>query len=568
MSKHAIAHDVRLQRILIAAVGLLLFVPFLGSVRLFDWDEINFAECAREMIVTGDYLHMQIDYRPFTEKPPLFVWTQALSMHIFGINEFAARLPNAVVGVVTLLVLHSIGRRLHGNVFGLLWPLVYAGTLLPHFYARSGIIDPMFNLFIFLAIWQAIRGELDGASRNVAAGMYAGLAVMTKGPVGLGLVILTVIAQWIAGKRGAAAARPFPAASIATIIGIACILPALWLGIDAAANGPKFLIENLHYQWRLLTQGEAGHAQPWYYHSVVLLIGCFPTSIFFLASLRRRQVVSDSERAMRRWMIALFFVVLVVFSAVTTKIVHYSSMTYIPMTYLAAMWILRRGLVASATFTAGATIVVTILLHALLLGGIACLVPLAFMNSEWMLSLPSFRDPFLREAMSRKVEWLGMEPFIGLILVAGACAYALWLRRKPLAGILTLYASVMLFVFTFLPLVAPKIEAYSQGAALDFYQSLRGREVYAKPLTMKSYAHLFYTQKPYHLSSAAKGIAVDAWEPWLITGDIDLPATFVCRVNDAANWSDAPTIREKYRDGGFIIYERVTSSERQQFHTP
>jgi hypothetical protein len=161
-----------------------------------------------------------------------------------------------------------------------------------------------------------------------------------------------------------------------------------------------------------------------------------------------------------------------------------------------------------------------------------------------------------------------MEPFIGLILVAGACAYALWLRRKPLAGILTLYASVMLFVFTFLPLVAPKIEAYSQGAALDFYQSLRGREVYAKPLTMKSYAHLFYTQKPYHLSSAAKGIAVDAWEPWLITGDIDLPATFVCRVNDAANWSDAPTIREKYRDGGFIIYERVTSSERQQFHTP
>jgi 4-amino-4-deoxy-L-arabinose transferase-like glycosyltransferase len=561
VSTHAIAHDVRLQRILIAAVGLLLFVPFLGSVRLFDWDEINFAECAREMIVTGDYLHMQIDYRPFTEKPPLFVWTQALSMHIFGINEFAARLPNAVVGVVTLLVLHSIGRRLHGNVFGLLWPLVYAGTLLPHFYARSGIIDPMFNLFIFLAIWQVIRGELDGTTRNVQSGMFAGLAVMTKGPVGLGLVILTVIAQWISGKRGAAAARPFPTASIATIIGVACILPALWLGIDAAANGPKFLMENFHYQWRLLTQGEAGHAQPWYYHSLVLLIGCFPTSTFFLASLRRQHDVSDNERTMRRWMIVLFFVVLIVFSAVTTKIVHYSSMTYIPITYLAAMWIMRRGLVAPATR-------LIILSHAMLIGGIAIIVPLAFMNSEWMLSLPSFRDPFLRQAMSRKVEWLGMEPFIGLILVAGACAYALWLRRKPLAGILTLYASVMLFVFTFLPLVAPKIEAYSQGAALDFYQYLRGREVYAKPLTMKSYAHLFYTQKPYHLSSAAKGIAVDAWEPWLITGDIDRPATFICRVNDAANWSGVPTLREKYRDGGFIIYERVTSSERQLYHIP
>jgi hypothetical protein len=548
--------DVRRQRLLIVAVGLLLFVPFLGSVRLFDWDEINFAECAREMIVTGDYLHMQIDYRPFTEKPPLFVWTQALSMHIFGINEFAARLPNAIVGIITLLVLHTIGRRLHGNRFGLLWPLVYAGTLLPHFYARSGIIDPMFNLFIFLAIWQVIRGELDGTSRNLQAGMFAGLAVMTKGPVGLGLVILTVITQWIAGKRGAATARPFPTASIASIIGVAGILPALWLGIDAAANGPQFLIENLHYQWRLLTQGEAGHAQPWYYHSLVLLIGCFPTSTFFLASLRRQQDLSDNERTMRRWMIVLFFVVLTVFSAVTTKIVHYSSMTYIPMTYLAAVWIMRRGLVAPAKG-------LIILSHAMLIGGIAIIVPLAFMNSEWMLSLPSFRDPFLREAMSRKVEWLGIEPFIGLILIAGACAYAIWLRKKPITGIVTLYASVMLFVFTFLPLVAPKIEAYSQGAALDFYQSLRGKDVYAKPLTMKSYAHLFYTNKPFRLSSAAKGIDVDAWEPWLLNGPIDRPARFVCRINDLGNWKDQSTLRELYRDGGFVFFERITSPADQ-----
>jgi len=61
---------------------------------------------------------------------------------------------------------------------------------------------------------------------------------------------------------------------------------------------------------------------------------------------------------------------------------------------------------------------------------------------------------------------------------------------------------------------------------------------------------------------------VVAWEPWLISADIDRPATFVCRVNDAANWSGVPTLREKYRDGGFIIYERITSSARPQPHTP
>ncbi|MBU3677986.1 MAG: glycosyltransferase family 39 protein [Candidatus Kapabacteria bacterium] len=619
MNTSATLHDVRRQRLLILAVGLLLFIPFLGSVRLFDWDEINFAECAREMIATGDYLHMQIDYRPFTEKPPLFVWMQALSMHVFGINEFAARLPNAIVGVITLLVLHHIGRRIGGSAMGVLWPMVYLGTLLPHFYARSGIIDPTFNLFIFLSIWQIIRGQLEGKGRPFQAGLYASLAVMTKGPVGLGLVVLTALVMWIWQRRSTAIA--FPIRDLAIITVTALTLPAVWLGIDAMQNGPTFLLENIHYQWRLLTTGEAGHAQPWYYHSIVLLIGCYPSSVFFFGGLRAAQDETADVQRMRQWMTALFFVVLVVFSAVTTKIVHYSSMAYIPLTYLAAMWIVRRGLMntgetasrpydmmntgetasrhhdmmntgetasrhhdmmntgetasrhhdmmntgetASRPYRTPYLTSFIILAHSFLLGGIAIIVPLAFMHSEWMLSLPSFRDPFLREAMSRNVEWLGVEPLIGLVLIAGAVVNVILRKRKPLAGLITLYASVMVFVFTFLPLVAPKIEAYSQGAALDFYQSLRGKDVYVKPLTMKSYAHLFYTQKPYHLSSAAKGIAADDWEPWLINGDIDRRATFVCRINDATNWSTVPTLRERYRDGGFIIYERVTSSERQR----
>ncbi|MFY8107679.1 MAG: ArnT family glycosyltransferase, partial [Bacteroidia bacterium] len=62
----------------------LLFIPFLGSVHLFDWDEINFAESAREMLLTGNYQKVQINFVPFMEKPPLFFWLQVLSMKIFG----------------------------------------------------------------------------------------------------------------------------------------------------------------------------------------------------------------------------------------------------------------------------------------------------------------------------------------------------------------------------------------------------------------------------------------------------------------------------------------------------
>lgn len=62
----------------------------LGDVPLYDWDEVNFAECAREMRLSGQYLYAQIGFLPFWEKPPLFFWLQALSMAVWGENAFAA----------------------------------------------------------------------------------------------------------------------------------------------------------------------------------------------------------------------------------------------------------------------------------------------------------------------------------------------------------------------------------------------------------------------------------------------------------------------------------------------
>ena len=100
-------------------VGLLIFVPFLGAVHLFDWDEINFAEAAREMVLTGEYLRVHIDYQPFWEKPPLFLWMQALSMKVFGINEFAARFPNAFCGALTLPLLFILGRSVSTEVLSI-----------------------------------------------------------------------------------------------------------------------------------------------------------------------------------------------------------------------------------------------------------------------------------------------------------------------------------------------------------------------------------------------------------------------------------------------------------------
>ena len=160
---------------IITVLACLLFLPFLGGVHLFDWDEINFAECAREMLATGNYLQVQIDFEPFWEKPPLFIWMQAAAMHLFGVNEFAARFPNAICGIVTLSFLFFIGKKLHGRTFGWLWVMAYAGSILPHLYFRSGIIDPWFNLFIFSSLCFYIlnlsKQENSGGGKNKTEGL-------------------------------------------------------------------------------------------------------------------------------------------------------------------------------------------------------------------------------------------------------------------------------------------------------------------------------------------------------------------------------------------------------------
>src|ERR1700761_2523893 len=123
---------------IIVILAALLFLPFLGQVHLFDWDEINFAECAREMIVSKDYLRAQIDFMPFWEKPPLFIWMQVIAMKIFGIGEYAARFPNALIGVTTLVTIFYVGKKTVNEKMATWWVLLYAATWLPHFYFKSG----------------------------------------------------------------------------------------------------------------------------------------------------------------------------------------------------------------------------------------------------------------------------------------------------------------------------------------------------------------------------------------------------------------------------------------------
>lgn len=73
---------------------LLLRLVGLGIYPLMDTSEARYAEMARKMVELNDWITPMFDYGvPFWGKPPLSFWTQAASMTVFGVNEFAARFP-------------------------------------------------------------------------------------------------------------------------------------------------------------------------------------------------------------------------------------------------------------------------------------------------------------------------------------------------------------------------------------------------------------------------------------------------------------------------------------------
>src|SRR5512142_1449711 len=95
---------------------------------------------------------------------------------------------------------------------------------------------------------------------------------------------------------------------------------------------------------RLFSTGDAGHGRPFYFHFFVILFGCFPASFFAIISFVKRREPEPRQRLFNRLMLVLFWVVLILFSIVKTKTVLYSSLTWFPVTYCAALYL--DGLIA------------------------------------------------------------------------------------------------------------------------------------------------------------------------------------------------------------------------------
>jgi len=313
----AFALTVRERRSLALLVALVVAVRLatLGAYPLMDSTESRYAEIARKMLETGDWVMPQFDYGvPFWGKPPLSTWLSALSMAAFGVNEFAARLPSLLLVVGCGALVHSLA-MLRGGRDQALWTLApFAATGLVFIAAGAVMTDHALAFGTTLSMagfWVAVNGP--GPSRRVGGiAFFLGLAVglLAKGPVAAVLTFLPIGAWtlWSRQWRAVATALPWLAGAALTA---ALAVPWYWAAERASPGFLDYFLIGEHWKrfveagWKGDLYG-AAHARPRGMIWLFWIAAALPWSLLALgwlgrAAIRRggalRRIVTDPWQA-------------------------------------------------------------------------------------------------------------------------------------------------------------------------------------------------------------------------------------------------------------------------------
>jgi 4-amino-4-deoxy-L-arabinose transferase-like glycosyltransferase len=197
--------DNRWLALLLVALGLPIFLLGLGSPALYDPHESLYAEIAREMVSSGDWLTPHLNGTRYLDKPPLFYWSIALAYKALGVSEFSARLPIAIAGWGGILLTWLIGRQLFDSNAGVLAGTVLTTSVGYFVFSRQLLPDMVFAGFTTLGIAGFLRALTSDRPRprwTILAYISLALAVMTKGILGLfPLAIMAIYLRCTGGWR-------------------------------------------------------------------------------------------------------------------------------------------------------------------------------------------------------------------------------------------------------------------------------------------------------------------------------------------------------------------------------
>jgi 4-amino-4-deoxy-L-arabinose transferase-like glycosyltransferase len=276
-------------------VLLALRIAMIFEVPLTDTTEARYAEIARKMVETGDWVTPQYDYGvPFWAKPPLSTWVSAAGILLFGENEFGARVFILGTALGILLLVHQWMKRWRGGGHALVGTAVLASTAM-FFIAAAVVMTDLVMIagttLSMVAFWNAMRSE----SRRRLWGhlFFAGLAVgmLAKGPVAVVLTALPIGAWVLVRNQWRATWRQVPWVTGALL---ALGLTAPWY-VLAELRTPGFLhyfLYGEHLQ-RFLVSGWRGdlygnaHSEPTGMIWLYWLASAMPWSFVLLAAMFR-----------------------------------------------------------------------------------------------------------------------------------------------------------------------------------------------------------------------------------------------------------------------------------------
>lgn len=448
--------DARLELGLAAAIFAFNLL-FLGHFGLLDVDEAIFAECTREMIVSGDFVTPRYNGDLRWDKPPLTYWLMSVPMRLAGPTAFGARAWSAAAGALCALLLMLYGRLLWDRASGLAAGVVMASCLHGFALAHLSITD-MTLAWLMAGGWLALGlGAETGRARWFAlAGVALGLATLTKGPVAIVLPGGSWLVWLVFCRRLGVLARP------AFWLGPALcgLLVAPWCVAIYQLHGPAFFETFLGYHnVNRLTTTQSGHGGPWFTYLLLLAAGLLPWTGFAVAGLadawRGR---SDGAGGRAAWLaLCGAGCTVLLFSASRTKLPNYIAPAY-PLLALLA------GRVAAEAACRPRAERRWRLLWFLNLGGYVGL-------GAALASLPLWAD---RAAPLRRLAEgeLGLErldtglgsPLAGLLMLTlAAPPVILWARRRFRAATLALAGAGLAGGLALWLGVGPVIYHYQQG---------------------------------------------------------------------------------------------------------
>ena len=395
----------------IVCIGVLFsFFVGLGSVPLFDLDEGAFSEATREMLERGDYISTFLNGQPRYDKPVLIYWLQAVSVIVFGVNEFAFRLPSALCATLWVVFVFLFVRRVRDARTGLVAAGFTATAAGITVIGRAAIADALLNMLLVAACTSAYLYFAERDRRWLRAAFVAiGFGLLAKGPVAVLIPLATTFLYCLTRRElGVWVRAVFDPVGIGLMLAIAAPWYAAqyWKEGDAFVRG--FLFKHNVDRFSAPMHGFRGSV---FFYVPWLFVATLPFLSPLLHALRNAG--SLWRDPVGRFCLLWFLFVLLFFSLSGTKLPHYAFYGYTGV------------FVAMALTSSGLRSPVLSLLPALLM----FLGLLAIPTVIETLS-PGVQDPYYRETLAAIPGKLG-SPFmaIAVALALSTLLSMLSLRR-------------------------------------------------------------------------------------------------------------------------------------------